>query len=101
DTHAVRGVVGATLKTPAIRPDWVWEVGGTYSRIDQNYQNPGVINNKNLALAVVNGDFNFFARQQKPGILSQDGIVGVATGGFVSTLRTVDLKVRGSVYDLP
>src|ERR1035437_433340 len=101
DTQAVRGVVGATAKTPWIRPDWVWEVGATYSRIDQNYQNPGVINNLHLAQAVVNGDFNFFARTQKPGILSTDGIVGIATGGFVSTLHSLDVKVRGSLFDLP
>jgi iron complex outermembrane recepter protein len=101
DTQAVRGVVATTIRTPSIRDDWVWELGGTYSRIDQNYQNPGVINNKNLAIATVNGDFNFFARQQKAGILEADGIVGVATGGFVSTLRDVDLKVRGSIFDLP
>ena len=101
DTQAVRGVVGATAKTPWIRPDWVWEVGADYSRIDQNYQNPGVINNLHLANAIVNGDFNFFARTQKPGILQSDGIVGIATGGFVSTLRSVDIKVRGSLFDLP
>ena len=101
DTQAVRGVIGMTIKTPAIRPDWVWEFGATYSRIAQNYENPGVINNLNLANAIVNGDFNFFARTQKPGILQADGIVGIATGGFVSTLRDVDVKVRGSLFDLP
>ena len=100
DTQAVRGVVGATIRTPAIRPDWVWEVGATYSRIDQNYQNPGVINNKNLANAIVTGQFNFFARQQAVDPVSL-GIVGVATGGFVSTLHDVDVKVHGSLFDLP
>lgn len=101
DTQALRGAAGISIKTPEIRKDWVWEASATYARIDQNYQNPGVIDSKKLANAVLAGTFNFFARQQAPGSIEAAGFVGTATGGFVSTLKAVDLKVRGSIFDMP
>jgi iron complex outermembrane receptor protein len=98
DTTGIRGVAGLKGK---IDNNWSWEVAGTYNRITQDYQNPGVINNKNLANAIVNNQFNFFARQQAPGVIANGGFVGIATGGFISTLRNVDVKVSGSLLELP
>jgi iron complex outermembrane receptor protein len=98
DTTGIRGVAGFKGK---IDNNWSWEVAGTYNRITQDYQNPGVINNKNLANAIVTNQFNFFARQQAAGVIQNGGFVGIATGGFISTLRNVDVKVSGSLLELP
>jgi iron complex outermembrane receptor protein len=96
DTTGIRGVIGIEGK---IDSKWSWDAAATYNRITQDYQNPGVINNLALANAIVTGKFNFFARQQAAG--ATDGVVGTATGGFISTLRNLDIKVRGSVFELP
>jgi iron complex outermembrane receptor protein len=98
DDAGIRAVGG--LKGQ-ITPDWSWEFAGTYNRITEDYQNPGVINNTNLAYAIVNGQFNFFARQQAAGVIESTGIVGTATGGFISKLSSWDLKVMGKLADLP
>lgn len=98
DTTGVRGIIGLSGKLDA---NWSWEAAATYNRITQDYQNPGVINNKALANAIVTNQFNFFARQQAAGVAQSAGIVGVATGGFVSTLRNLDIKLRGKAFDLP
>jgi len=98
DTTGIRGVIGIEGK---IDTNWSWEAAATYNRITQDYQNPGVINNKALATAIVTNQFNFFARQQAPGVVENTGIVGIATGGFVSSLRNYDIKVRGTAFQLP
>lgn len=98
DTAGIRGVAG--LKGD-FSEDWHFETAATYNRIVQDYSNPGVINNKALAWAVVTGQFNFFARSQAPGVLESTGIVGTATGQFVSTLRNLDATVSGHLFDLP
>lgn len=98
DTTGIRAVAGLKGK---IDGNWTWETAATYNRIKQDYQNPGVINNKNLANAIVTNQFNFFARTQAPGVIENGGFVGTATGGFISTLRNVDARVSGSLVDLP
>lgn len=98
DDISIRGVAG--LKGQ-INENWSWEAAGTYNRITEDYQNPGVINNTHLANAIVNGDFNFFARTQTPGILEADGIVGTATGGFISKLGNWDARIIGKAFELP
>lgn len=98
DTTGIRGVGGFTGK---LSDTWSWEAAATWNRISQNYQNPGVINNAALANAIVTNQFNFFARQQAPGVLDTLGIVGTATGGFISEMVNFDLKVRGTLFELP
>jgi len=98
DTTGLRGIIGLSGKLDA---NWSWETAATYNRITQDYQNPGVINNKALANAIVSNQFNFFARQQTAGVAQSAGIVGVAAGGFISTLRNLDIKLRGKAFDLP
>jgi iron complex outermembrane receptor protein len=98
DDASIRAVAGLRGQ---ISSDWSWEFAGTYNRITEDYSNPGVINNVHLANAIINGDFNFFARTQKPGILEGDGIVGTATGSFISKLSNWDFKIMGKLFDLP
>lgn len=98
DTTGVRGVAGFKGK---ISTNWNWEVAANYNRITQDYSNPGVINNQNLADAIDAGAFNMFARVNDEALYGPYNIVGVATGGFISTLANYDAKVTGSVFDLP
>ena len=98
DTTGVRAVAGLRGK---INEDWSWESAADYSRIEMNYQNRGVINQANLTAALASGQINLFAITQAPGAVDASGIVGTATGTFVSTLSNYDFKVHGKVFDLP
>ncbi len=98
DTTGARGVFGLKGK---ITEDWTWEAAADYNRVSQNYQNPGVVNQAHLTAAINNDSFNMFSRSHDPAEITADGIVGIATGGFVSTLSNYDFKVRGKLFDLP
>jgi len=98
DTTGIRGVAGLR---GSLSEAWSWEAGANYNRIKQEYQNPGVINNANLITAVEEGAFNMFARNNNPAVYGPYNIVGIATGGFLSTLANLDAKVRGSLAELP
>ena len=98
DTTGARGVFGLLGK---ITEDWSWEAAADYNRITMNYQNPGVVNQAHLTAAINNDSFNMFSRVHNPAEIAADGIVGIATGGFVSTLSNYDFKVRGKLFDLP
>jgi len=98
DTTGIRGVGGFEGK---INEFWSWEAAATWNRIHQNYENPGVINNANLTSAIATNQFNLFARQQAPGVIESTAVVGTATGGFISELLNLDLKLRGRLFELP
>lgn len=98
DTTGVRGTAG--LKG-MITENWSWEVAAVYNRIQQDHENPGVINNGNLIAAVEAGAFNMFARDNDPAVYGPYNIVGTATNRFVSTLANYDAKVRGKLFELP
>lgn len=98
DTTGIRGVAGFRGDISA---DWQWEVAANYNRIKQDYSNPGVINNANLIAAVNDGAFNMFSRANNPATYGPYNIVGVATGGFLSTLSNYDAKVSGKAFDVP
>ncbi len=98
DTTSIRGVVGASGK---ISEDWGFEVAATYNRVTQDYSNPGVISQAHLTDAINNDRFNMFSRIHDEAEVAADGIVGTATGGFISTLRNLDATVHGKLFDLP
>jgi iron complex outermembrane receptor protein len=98
DTTSARAVFGLEGK---ITEDWSWESAADYNRVDQDYANPGVINQAHLT-AAINGDrFNMFSRSHDPAELAADAIVGTAQGNFISKLSNYDFKVRGKLFDLP
>ncbi len=98
DTTGARAVFGLKGK---ITEDWSWESAADYNRIQQNYSNPGVINQAHLT-AAINGDrFNMFSRTHDPMELANDAIVGIAFGGFTSKLSNYDFRVNGKLFDLP
>jgi len=98
DTTGARAVFGLRGK---ITEDWSWESAADYNRIQQNYSNPGVINQAHLT-AAINGDrFNMFSRVHDPAEIAADAFVGIATGGFVSKLSNYDFRVNGKLFDLP
>ncbi len=98
DTMGIRGVAGLR---GTLSENWSWEAAADYNRIAMDYQNPGVINQANLSAAIANGTINLFAIHQAPGAVDASAIVGIATGGFVSSLSNYDFKVHGKVFDLP
>ena len=98
DTNGIRGVFGLKGK---FSEDWSWESAADYNRIQQNYTNPGVINQAHLT-AAINGDrFNMFSRTHDAAEVAADGIVGTAFGGFTSKLSNYDFRVNGKLFDLP
>jgi len=100
DTTSIRGVFGAS---GAIADSgWSWEAAADYNRANQQYKNPGVINQPNLSASVLAGHFNFFSRNPiSQANYDNDQIVGTAQGGFISQMTNYDVKVRGKLFDLP
>ena len=100
DTTAIRGVFG--VSGAIADTGWNWEAAADYNRANQQYTNPGVINQPNLSASVLAGHFNFFSRTPiSAADFAADQIVGTAQGGFISTLANYDFKVRGKLFDLP
>ncbi|WP_172830221.1 TonB-dependent receptor [Opitutus sp. GAS368] len=100
DTTSIRGVFG--VKGSIADTGWNWEAAADYNRANQQYQNPGVINQPNLSASVLAGHFNFFSYQPiSPADFATDAIVGTAQGGFISTMSNYDVRVNGKVFDLP
>jgi iron complex outermembrane receptor protein len=98
ETEAYRGVLGFEGK---LTDTWKWSVAGNYSRADQSYRNPGVVNFDKLTAAVDSGLINFFAREQAPGAVESSGAIGTAYGNFKSTLGGADVKFYGTLATLP
>jgi len=98
ETEAYRGVLGLEGK---LSDTWHWSVAGNYSRADQDYQNPGVVNLDKLQAAVDSGLINFFAREQAPGAVEASGAIGTAHGSYKSILGGADAKFYGTLLTLP
>jgi iron complex outermembrane receptor protein len=98
DTTGIRGVAGLRGD---ITSNWSWEAAADYSRIRQDFTNPGVINQANLVAAINSDLINMFAREQAPGAIEQSQAVGTASGSFVSTLSNYDFRVTGHAFELP
>jgi iron complex outermembrane receptor protein len=100
DTTSIRGVFGVFGQIADT--GWTWEAAADYNRANQQYANPGVINQPNLSASVLAGHFNFFSYAPITAAnMATDQIVGTAQGGFVSLMSNYDVKVRGKVMDLP
>ena len=98
DTNGIRAVIGLKGK---ITEEWSWESAADYNRIQQNYTNPGVVNQAHLT-AAINGDrYNMFARTHDMAEIIADAIIGTAFGGFTSKLSNYDFRVNGKLFDLP
>lgn len=98
DTTNVRGVAGAK---GSFSDDWKWEVGALNNKIEQNYENPGVIDTAARVAAVSGGVLNYFARNQAAGAVAASGMFGVAMGKAAATLESYDGRVFGKLMDLP
>ena len=98
DTNGIRGVFGLKGK---FSEDWSWESAADYNRVQQNYTNPGVINQAHLTAAINADALNMFSRSISEQTLSDYAIVGTAFGGFTSKLTNYDFRVNGKVLDLP
>jgi iron complex outermembrane receptor protein len=100
DTTSIRGVFG--VKGRIGDTGWNWEAAADYNRANQQYQNPGVINQPNLSASVKAGHFNFFSYNPiSAANFANDAIVGTAQGGFISTMSNYDVRVNGGLFDLP
>jgi iron complex outermembrane receptor protein len=100
ENTSIRGMFGLWGKIG--ETGWTWETGAVWNRSREDYSNPGVINQAHLDGATLNGDFNWFSRNPaSDAVLISDGIVGTATGNFISLLENYDFKVTGKAFDLP
>jgi iron complex outermembrane receptor protein len=98
NTNNIRGVIGAK---GSFSDDWKWEVGALNNKIEQNYENPGVIDTAARVAAVSGGVLNYFARNQAAGAVAASGMFGVALGKATATLESYDGRVSGKLMDLP
>jgi iron complex outermembrane receptor protein len=98
NTNNVRGVIGAK---GSFSDDWKWEVGALNNKIEQNYENPGVIDTAARVAAVSGGVLNYFARNQAAGAVDASGMFGTALGKATAVLESYDGRVSGKLMDLP
>jgi iron complex outermembrane recepter protein len=90
-TDALNGVLGFKGK---INEHWSWEAAVDYNQADQKFENGGLVRSAGRAAAVAAGRIALFARTQPAGAL--DGVLGKATGEFISNLTSYDLKFVGT-----
>jgi iron complex outermembrane recepter protein len=97
NTDSFRAVVGLKGK---FSDQWSWETAYNYNDAKQNFANANLIRSAARAAAVTAGKINLFSRTQPAGAL--DGVLGSATGKFVSNLYSLDFKAVGeNLYQLP
>lgn len=91
--RAVAGVKGSFAQ------HWNYDAGVNWNRITHAFRNRNLIDGAKYNALVADGTYNPFARQQAPGVI--ESMLGTQVRDFVSTLRSLDLKVNGSAFQLP
>jgi iron complex outermembrane receptor protein len=90
--RAVAGIKGNFAQ------NWSYDAAVNWNRISHAFRNRNLIDGAKYNELVRAGTFNPFARTQAPGII--ESMLGTQVRDFVSTLRSLDLKVNGSAFEL-
>jgi iron complex outermembrane receptor protein len=91
--RAVAGIKGTFAQ------NWSYEGAVNWNRISHAFRNRNLIDGAKYFELARLGTFNPFARTQAPGIV--ESMQGTQVRDFVSSLRSLDLKVNGSAFELP
>jgi len=91
--RAIAGIKGSFAQ------NWSYDAAVNWNRISHAFRNRNLIDGAKYFELVNARTFNPFARAQAPGII--ESMLGTQVRDFVSTLRSLDLKVNGSAFELP
>lgn len=96
ESTATRGVVGIKGDLPA---GWRYEAAANFNRTNHHFRNRNLIDGAKYTELVNLGTFNPFARQQAPGVI--ESMLGTQVRDYMSSLRTLDVRVNGKLFELP
>lgn len=96
ESIALRGVAGAK---GTLAGTWTYDTAVNYNRTNHYFRNKNLIDGAKYTELVNNGTYNPFARNQAPGVI--ESMLGTQVRDYVSTLRAMDFRASGEVFDLP
>lgn len=94
DSKSLRAVLGVRGK---FSPNVSYETAFNYNRVNSEFRNTNVINRSNLAAAIDANKINLFARDQAPGAIETNNVLGTATSSDRSTLKSWDGRLVGEI----
>ncbi len=98
DTSSIQGVASLEGKISA---DYSWKISADYNEQEQHFQNPNLVDVRELEAAEANDVLDLFANTQPAGAIANSGIFGTAIGEFETSLITYDALFRGKPFTLP
>jgi len=96
DSDSVRAVLGVRGK---FSPNLSYETAYNYNRVHSEFRNTNVVNRANLTAAIDANKINLFARDQTPGAIEDNKILGTATSSDRSSLKSWDGRLVGEIPD--
>lgn len=94
DSNSVHAVLGVRGK---FSPNLSYETAYNYNRVKSEYRNTNVINRANLSAAIDANKINLFARDQAPGAIIDNKVLGTATSSDLSGLKSWDGRLVGEI----
>jgi iron complex outermembrane receptor protein len=98
DTDAIRGTF---VLEGSLGGDWSWTADALYNTAAQKAVGTNQILDSALQSAIANGDINLTAINQAAGAFANAAIFGDSLALLDSQLIAYNLRVNGSVFDLP
>lgn len=95
ESTSLRGVVGFK----GTFGDWSYEAAANFNRTNHHYRNRNLIDAAKYTELTNSGAYNPFARGQTAGVL--ESMLGTQTRDYMSSLKTLDARVSGPVFQLP
>ena len=96
ESTSLRGVFGVK---GTFFDSWSYEAAANFNRTNHDYRNRNLIDGAKYTELVNSGAYNPFARNQAAGVI--ESMLGTQVRDFMSSLKTLDFRVNGDVYELP
>lgn len=96
ESTSMRGVIGVKGN---LLENWSYEAAANFNRTNHRFRNRNLIDGAKYTELVNSGAYNPFAREQAPGVI--ESMLGTQVRDYMSSLRTLDFRVNGDVFELP
>ncbi|OYU98200.1 MAG: hypothetical protein CFE26_27990, partial [Verrucomicrobiales bacterium VVV1] len=96
ESTSMRGVIGVKGN---LFESWSYEAAANFNRTNHRFRNRNLIDGAKYTELVASGAYNPFAREQAPGVI--ESMLGTQVRDYMSSLRTLDFRVNGDVFELP
>lgn len=98
DTDSILALAGFQ---GTIGSDYTWEISTDYNLQEQHFQNPNLVDVRQLEAAEADNAIDLFANTQAPGSVAASGIFGTAIGEYDTSLLTYEAVFTGKPVTLP